>query len=84
MCSERLKVLHQMNVDVRLFILLKPPGMSEREAVDGVLASFDAARSWVLCSARKCHTGSGGNGAMEHYQAAVYLNRHTQTHWSSC
>ncbi len=56
------------DIDVRLFVLLRPPGLGERAGIESCLASIDAARQW---GAR--HVSiiplRGGNGALEHLQS---------------
>ncbi len=54
-------------IDVRLFVLLRPPGLTEGAAIETCLASIEAAREW---GARHVSVIPlrGGNGAMEHLQ----------------
>ena len=60
--------LVNQGIDVRLFVLLRPPGLSEESGIDWCLASIDAARSW---GARHVSVipARGGNGAMEQLQS---------------
>jgi radical SAM enzyme (TIGR01210 family) len=56
--------LADMNVDLRVFILLQPPGMLPRLAIDGVIDSLQFAEQ---CGARHASiiATRGGNGVME-------------------
>ena len=60
--------LTSMGIDVRLFVLLRPPGLSEAAGIEWCLASIDAARSWGARHVSIIPV-RGGNGAMEHLQA---------------
>ncbi len=53
-----------LGIDVRLFVLLRPPGLSESAGTEWCLASIDEARKW---GARQVSVipVRGGNGAME-------------------
>ena len=55
-------------IDVRLFVLLRPPGLSEAAGIEWCLASIDAARSWGARHVSVIPV-RGGNGALEHLQA---------------
>jgi radical SAM enzyme (TIGR01210 family) len=55
-------------IDVRLFVLLRPPGLSEAAGVEWCLASIDAARRWGARHVSVIPV-RGGNGAMEQLQA---------------
>jgi radical SAM enzyme (TIGR01210 family) len=59
--------LVDQDIDVRLFVLLRPPGLSEVAAIETCLASIEAAREW---GARHVSVIPlrGGNGALEHLQ----------------
>jgi radical SAM enzyme (TIGR01210 family) len=56
--------LMTMEIDLRVFILLQPPGMPAEQAIDGVLDSLRFARQ---CGARHASIipTRGGNGIME-------------------
>ncbi len=64
--------LIEMGVDVRLFVLLRPPGLSEAAGVEWCLASIEAARQWGARHVTIIPTRSG-NGAMEHLQTAGHF-----------
>jgi archaeosine synthase beta-subunit len=55
------------DIDVRLFILLRPPGLDELSAIEWCQASIDTARRWGVRHASIIPVRSG-NGAMEHLQ----------------
>lgn len=57
------------NVDARLFVLLRPPGMSEQEGIDWCHASIAAARNWGVRHVSIIPVRTG-NGAIEKLQAA--------------
>ncbi len=59
--------LIRMGVDARLFVLLRPPGLSESAAIEWCLASIDAARNWGARHVSVIPV-RGGNGAMEQLQ----------------
>ncbi len=56
--------LNQRDIDLRVFILLKPPFLDEAEGVEWACCSFDVAAG---CGAKVCSIipTRGGNGAME-------------------
>ncbi len=60
--------LTSQGVDVRLFVLLRPPGLSESAGIEWCLASIEAARSWGARHVSVIPV-RGGNGAMEQLQA---------------
>jgi archaeosine synthase beta-subunit len=55
-------------IDVRLFVLLRPPGLSESAGIEWCLASLEAARSWGVRHVSIIPV-RGGNGAMEFLQS---------------
>lgn len=55
-------------VDVRLFVLLRPPGLSEAAGIECCLESIEAAREWGARHVSVIPV-RGGNGAMEKLQA---------------
>ncbi len=55
-------------IDVRLFVLLRPPGLSEAAGIEWCLASIEAARNWGARHVSIIPV-RGGNGAMEQLQA---------------
>ena len=61
--------LTEMGVDIRLFVLLRPPGLSESAGIEWCLATIDCARQWGVRHVTIIPTRSG-NGALEHLQAA--------------
>lgn len=56
--------LTNLAIDVRLFILLRPPGLSEAAGIEWCLASIEAARSWGARHVSIIPV-RGGNGALE-------------------
>ena len=54
-------------IDVRLFVLLRPPGLNESAGIEWCLASIEAARSWGARHVSVIPV-RGGNGAMEQLQ----------------
>ena len=58
-----------MQVDVRLFVLLRPPCQSESAAIESCLASIEAAREWGARHVSIIPVRAG-NGMMEHLQAS--------------
>ena len=58
-----------LGIDVRLFVLLRPPGLSETAGIEWCLASIDAASRWGARHVSVIPVRSG-NGAMEQLQAA--------------
>lgn len=61
--------LTSQGIDVRLFVLLRPPGLSESAGIEWCLASIDAARCWGARHVSVIPV-RGGNGAMEQLQAS--------------
>jgi radical SAM enzyme (TIGR01210 family) len=63
------EMLQGCSIDLRVFVLLRPPGLSEREGVDWALRSLEFAFD---CGARVCSVipVRGGNGIMDELQAA--------------
>ena len=59
--------LIDMGIDVRLFVLLRPPGLSESAAIESCLASVAAAQDWGARHVSIIPV-RGGNGAMEYLQ----------------
>jgi archaeosine synthase beta-subunit len=59
--------LHKNNIDVRLFVLLQPPGLSESAAMHWCLASIEAARGWGVRHVSVIPV-RGGNGAIDYLQ----------------
>ena len=60
--------LTSRGIDVRLFVLLRPPGLTESGGIEWCLASIDAARSWGARHVTVIPV-RGGNGAMERLEA---------------
>lgn len=60
--------LHNRDVDVRAFVLLRPPGLSEQEGVDWCLRSVDFASELGIRHISIIPVRSG-NGAIEHLAA---------------
>lgn len=60
--------LTRQGIDVRLFVLLRPPGLSEAAGIEWCLASIEAASNWGARHVSIIPV-RGGNGAMEQLQA---------------
>ncbi|MDX1930875.1 MAG: hypothetical protein SFV81_30400 [Pirellulaceae bacterium] len=60
--------LASYGVSVRLFVLLRPPGLSESAGIEWCLASLDAARNWGVRHVSVIPV-RGGNGALEFLQS---------------
>jgi archaeosine synthase beta-subunit len=56
--------LANYGIDVRLFVLLRPPGLSESAGIEWCLASLETARNWGVRHVSVIPV-RGGNGALE-------------------
>lgn len=64
--------LVEQGIDVRLFVLLRPPGLTESAAIESCLASIEAARDWGARHVSIIPVRSG-NGAMEHLERSGHF-----------
>ena len=69
MFAESARILRENEIDLRAFILVKPPFMREEEAVEWAVRSLEFAFECGATAATLIPT-RGGNGAMEELAAA--------------
>jgi radical SAM enzyme (TIGR01210 family) len=69
MFAESARFLRENEIDLRAFILVKPPFMREEEAVEWAVRSLEFAFEYGATTATLIPT-RGGNGAMEEFAAA--------------